>query len=408
MRPSASFLLLLALATPVPAGAALPSGVTVDGAGVNVHFLEGHADDLARIRAMGFHIVRTDLRWSAVETAPGVYDWSHIDKFVAELAQAGLRPMLILDSSNKNYEPEIEVTDHTGKTNKVLASPATSEAVAAYAKFAAAAAQRFAAAHPIFEIWNEPDWGAWRPKPDADAYGKLEAAACHAIRAAVPDATVVGPALAQLPSQVHGAESYIKAMLKAGDFDCVDGLTVHPYRSTDPSSVASDEATLRPLMEQASHNGHLAKAPIIFGEWGWSTWEKGPDAAHQAELAQSMLLTAVHEHSPFAIWYDWRNDGTDHADKEQNFGLLDHDGGEKPAAKAVAELLHRLEGSHYEGDAPGSGPGERAMIFKSADGLRWLAAWSTTAPHKVSVAPSGAAPLALDLTSAPRFVELQR
>ncbi|HVJ54308.1 MAG TPA: cellulase family glycosylhydrolase [Aliidongia sp.] len=391
-----------------PTWAALPSGVLEGGAGVNVHFLDGHAADLARIKAMGFHIVRTDLRWSAVETTPGIYDWSHIDKFVGEVREAGLRPMLILDSSNKNYEPEIEVTEHTGETHKVLASPATPEAVAAFAKFAAAAAKRFEDAQPIFEIWNEPDWGAWRPHPDAEAYGKLEAATCHAMREAVPKATIVGPALAQLPSQVPGAGTYIQHMLAAGDFDCLDGLTVHPYRSTDPSTVSADADTLRAMMRRASHNGHLAEAPILYGEWGWSSWAKGPSPERQGELAQAMLLTAIHEHVPIAIWYDWQDDGTDRGNKEHNFGLLDHDGAEKPAAKAVGELFKRLAGAHYEGDAPGAGKDASALLFRGADGHRVVAAWSVTAQSRpLSVKPSGAAALALTPTQAPRFIELE-
>jgi hypothetical protein len=400
-------LIVLGLLAAAPAGAALPADVLIDGAGVNVHFQDGHSADLTRIRAMGFHIVRTDLRWAWIETKPGIYDWSHIDRFVAELGQAGLRPMLILDSSNRNYEPEIEVTSAAGKTDKVLTSPATPEAVAAFAKFAATAATRYGAAKPIFEIWNEPDWGAWRPKPDAEAYGRLEAATCHAIRAAVPDATIVGPALAQLPSQVPGAGAYIQKMLGAGDFDCVDALTIHPYRSTDPSTVTADAATLRSYMQHASRDGRLAKAPILYGEWGWSSWEKGPSPARQGELAQAMLLTAIHEHVALAIWYDWQDDGTDKANKEHNFGLLDSTGAEKPAARAVAELFRRLAGSHYEGEAPGAGAEDRAMIFKRADGHRILAGWSAAAPHRASVKPAGGAAIPLALTPAPQFVDLE-
>ena len=59
---------------------------------------------------------------------------------------------------------------------------------------------------------------------------------------------------------------------------------------------------------------------------------------------------------------------------------------EKPAAKEVGELFKRLAGAHYEGDAAGAGKDARALLFRGADGHRFVAAW-TASPSPREMVP---------------------
>src|SRR5690349_10161759 len=98
-RAPTAFLLL---PWPTPAAAppppALPQGV-----GDNIRPARGHAKDLDLIAAAGFKVVRMDFAWGGIERKKGEYDWSAYDELTAGLEKRGLRPMYILDYSNRLY-----------------------------------------------------------------------------------------------------------------------------------------------------------------------------------------------------------------------------------------------------------------------------------------------------------------
>jgi hypothetical protein len=94
-------------------------------------------------------------------------------------------------------------------------------------------------------------------------------------------------------------------------------------------------------------------------EWGYSSADalKGaPSNGHieaarrrQAVLAVREILTVFAVGLPLAVWYDLRDDGPDAANPEDNYGLLDSDGNEKPAMKAVRTLMNSVRGRKYNG-----------------------------------------------------------
>jgi polysaccharide biosynthesis protein PslG len=45
---------------------------------------------------------------------------------------------------------------------------------------------------------------------------------------------------------------------------------------------------------------------------------------------------------PISIWYDWKNDGPDLAEREHNFGTVTHDLQPKPAYTALQTLTKEL------------------------------------------------------------------
>ncbi|MCI0746106.1 MAG: cellulase family glycosylhydrolase, partial [Verrucomicrobia subdivision 3 bacterium] len=183
------------------AGAAdSPDLLLPQGVGVNIHFTRGHERDLDLIAAAGFKFIRMDFGWAGIERKKGDYDWSAYDELTANLEKRGLRALYILDYSNPLYE-EVVVSKNpiTGKEQRDVASPQHPESVAAFARWAGAAAARFKGRRIIWEIWNEPNITFWKPRPDVKQYTTLGLATARAIREADPNATIIGPATSEMP-----------------------------------------------------------------------------------------------------------------------------------------------------------------------------------------------------------------
>lgn len=103
-------------------------------------------------------------------------------------------------------------------------SPYTPEGRAAFARWAAAAAARYANITPpiIWECYNEPNGLFWRPQPNVTAYALLALETGKAIRAVVPDAIYVGPATSGLDLPFHDV------CYQHGLLDIFTAVSVHP------------------------------------------------------------------------------------------------------------------------------------------------------------------------------------
>lgn len=356
----------------------LPEPVLPAGVGVNIHFSSGHERDLDLIVAAGFKWVREDLSWAATERQKGRYDWTEFDAFTADLQKHGLRAYYILDYSNPLYE-EIEVSTNpvTGRREQAVASPQHPESVAAYAHWAAAAAQHFSGRGVVWEIWNEPNIFFWKPHPDVAQYTTLALATAKAIRAADPRACLVGPATSTF------TWDFLENIFKSGLLDYLDAVSVHPYRGKPPETAAADFTRLRKLINQYAPKGK--DVPILSGEWGYATDTKGlaPDtqAAYLARQQLSNLLNGV----PLSIWYDWKNDGRNPADRESNFGTVDNDLNPKPAYLAIQALTRELSGYHIAGRRMTGDTNDFVLVLTNNIGQTKLAAWTLGRPHSISV-----------------------
>ncbi|MDR3450391.1 MAG: cellulase family glycosylhydrolase [Alphaproteobacteria bacterium] len=338
-------LLLLSEASARAAQPALPVPPIPQSFGVNIHFLDKDLDaNMAYLKKAGFGWVRQDMFWETVERIQGDYDFSAYDRLAAAAQAANIRVLFILDYSNPLY-------DHDQ-------SPASPEARAAFADFAAAAADHFAGQNVAWEIYNEPNWGFWRPEANVDQYIALANAATFAIRKADPAALVMGPALAG-PTRdaklVPAALDFLDKVLHSRAAHQWNAITIHPYRGNDaPESIEPQLATIRRMMQ--SDGIDPARIPLIAGEWGYSTWLRGVDEETQAAYVVRALLEGTAARMPFTIWYDWQDDGPNIFDREFKFGLLrqgsladaEAEDIEKPAFLAIQELAGLLRGYRFD------------------------------------------------------------
>ena len=193
------------------------------------------------LAAAGFRWVRMDFIWKLTETAPGKYDFAPYERLMAAVEPYNIRVLFILDYTNPLYD--------NGD------SPRTEEGRQAFARWAAAAAKHFQGRGIMWEMYNEPNHVFWRPEPNVADYVKLALAVGKAIREAAPGETMIGPATGiDFP--------FLEACFKAGLLEYWSAVSVHPYRQTDPETVAEDYCRLRQLIATYAP---LSEPPAVAG-----------------------------------------------------------------------------------------------------------------------------------------------
>jgi polysaccharide biosynthesis protein PslG len=350
-------------------------------AGVNIHFAKGHEQDLDMIAAAGFKFIRMDFVWQEIEHSRGIYDWSAYDELTENLNMRGLRAIYILDYSNSLYEPEVESKDPiTGGKQNGIAAPCHPESIAAFAQWAAAAAEHFKESNVVWEIWNEPNITFWMPAPDVAQYNVLALATCKAIRSFVPGAVIIGPATSQIPLP------FIESFLASGILEYLDGVSVHPYReySKSPETAMADYRKVSDLIARYAPAGK-AEIPLISSEWGYASATKGISTKNQAEFIVRMQLTNVMYGIPVSIWYDWKNDGTEPGNFEHNCGTVTFDLKPKPAYDAVKIMNAELNGFTFLHRIDTGNENDYLLLFKDSINQYKIAAWTTDSPHYVTI-----------------------
>ncbi len=346
----------------------LPRPEVPDGVGVNIHFTDPQPGEMAELAAAGFHWIRMDFAWGSTEVAPGKYDFSAYDRLMAALAPYHIRPLFILDYSNKFYD--------NGQ------SPHSDKAVAAFARWAAAAVVHFKNHGILWEMYNEPNGGFWSPHADVQQYTKLALAVGKAIKAAAPNEYYIGPATAGMDF------GFLQACFKAGLLRYWDAVSVHPYRGSSPETAAADFARLRQLIAEYEPKGK--QIPIISSEWGYTSVQTGIQL--QAEYLARMWLSNLSNGIILSIWYDWHDDGPDPNYTEDHFGTTHYPYREgqnpvydpKPAYLAAKTLTTQLHNMAFKNRIALESAADYCLLFSHGK-HQALAVWTTGKPHTVEL-----------------------
>ena len=333
----------------------LPSLRVPDGWGVNIHFTHEQPGELEHI-AKVFRWVRMDFDWAGIEKTKGVYDFSDYDALMAGLDSHHLRAYFILDYGNDLYQD---------------GSPRTDQSRAAFCRFVEAAVKHYRHRGVVWEMWNEPNIDFWKPMPDVTQYAALALAVGKTIRRVAPDEWYIGPATSTFDWK------FLQACFDSGCLDYWDAVSVHPYRGDSPESVIADWDKLRGMI--AAHGKHV---PMISGEWGYSSLTGGVSPQTQADYMARQYLTNLSDGVPISIWYDWKNDGTNPADNESNFGSVDSSGVEKPAFQEALSLVGALAGYAFEKRLKTDSPNDFVLQFRNGTRPK-IATWSSDSPHKI-------------------------
>lgn len=177
-----------------------------------------------------------------------------------------------------------------------------------------------------------------------------------------------------------GALQWGTAFAKAGGFDGMDAMYIHPYSFT-PQPELRIRAWLRNSRE---YFGELAGRglDVYVTEYGWPTAPcdrrgHSVDERRQAQrtVRESLMLYA--EGCKTLIPHMMADREQDPAEREHWFGFFRLAGEPKPVVIAHAACARMIDGSDFVGDVflPGAETGVGAMLFKDADG--WvLALWT--------------------------------
>jgi hypothetical protein len=348
-----------AMAGPPPL---LPNGPLPDGLGVNIHFTSPQTGEMKMLAEGGFTWVRMDYDWNRVEYEKGKYRFDDYEVLMKALEEYRIRPIFILDYVHRLYDD--------------AQSPHSDEAIAAFARFAAASAKHFAGRGILWEMYNEPNITFWRPTVNVTDYIRLATATGKAIRAAAPKEAYIGPATSGLDW------NFLEACFKAGLLQLWDAVSVHPYRSMPPETVIPDFARLRALIRKYAPKGK--RVPIISGEWGYSSVWGGMDPDKQAKMLCRQWLTNMACDVPLSIWYDWHDDGPDPKEPEHHFGTTlnptfagrDPIYDPKPAYFAARTLTRILKGLRFNKRLVAGNPTVHLLLFSRGREVR-IAAWTT-------------------------------
>jgi polysaccharide biosynthesis protein PslG len=308
-------------------------GVNIIGVGPNPL---GEADRaVAQARALHAKLVRTDVPWSALESAgPGQIEpraLAFADRVVSDATADGIRVIMLVDSTPcwASSAPAAFLRRCTaGSSSQANAWPPSNPAT--YAAFVGYLAQRYGTRLAAIEVWNEPD------QANQDYFAGPEKPKRYAaiLRAAYPAIKRANPSVPVLAGSLVGSNGvFLRALYAAGIKGYYDGLAVHFYTLT--------LAALRALREVQLANGDTK--PLWLDEFGWSscypqhrTQQEQPCVTAQTQATNlTNLFRSLAHTSYIAAAVLYKLQGT----PQEEFGVLSASGARKPSFAALAKVL---------------------------------------------------------------------
>ena len=332
-----------------------------------------------KAKAAGAGILRVDVGWASIEQdAKGNYNqWylKRLDAVVDKAEARGLKLLLTFWETPcwaSTAPADIKQDCAGGWWDRKVQRWAPHDA-ADYAEALSFVVSRYRGRVAAWEIWNEPNHKDYFKADDVVArYADLVKAGYPAAKAADPGATILAGSLADADF------AFTRALLDRGMGGHFDAWSVHPY--------SGDRSPLDPGPDQWIQNSFVRGVPkvretllaagedkpIWLTEFGWSTctYRDGPSYANcvspqrQADyLAEAYTKMRSWSYVPVGIWFNIIDTSDAPGDRLENYGLLRHDGSEKPAYGAFAAMSRDVAG----GPLPDQ-PASSTTTPDSADG----------------------------------------
>ncbi len=353
MRRALLAVLVVALALPAAAGAAVPRdffGAMANGPLDRPDF--DLASESAQMRSAGVRSERMEISWDLAEPSRGQYALALYDRKVLAAATAGIDVLALVVRS------PAWAAAQPGKPVSPPKAPAT------YAAFLQAMVARYGpngslwAEHPevprrpvrAWQIWNEPNIANyWSVQPFMRGYARLLSSAYAAVKGADRGATVVMAGLANY-SWRDLSRLYKSSPPGRLRFDVA---AVHPFSGRPSNSVK----IVRLNREVLNRNG-ASKRPIWLTELTWSSakgrktpitkdWET--TEAGQAQRLREAFGLFIRARKSLRLgriyWYTWVTVDRDSPNSFDYSGLrtLRPDGSvaDKPAARAFRAVVRK-------------------------------------------------------------------
>jgi len=304
-------------------------------------FPEDTQPEVGLMRAAGIGWLRLPVRWSWVETQPGVMDWTTFDRVVDQADHANLKLLAVLVSTPAWARGVAQSQVATGVHADAYAPRRTSD----FARYVYQAVAHYDGRVAAYELMNEPNSiNGWRPRPDAARFGELLCAGYYAAKYADPSSVIVAGGLNGnglfLGWETPDERDFLKAMYAGPAAHCFDVLAIHPYAHP----IENGLATLQQWVDgtRAYMQAQGDRRELWLTEVGWSTgpslWGKSTiSEQQQADWVSAVYRALTGPQKVF--WYNF-TDGTDPAmtNPEYHWGLLRNDLTPKPGYDALRAL----------------------------------------------------------------------
>ncbi|NLD44062.1 MAG: hypothetical protein GX657_11275, partial [Chloroflexi bacterium] len=232
-------------------------------------------DALSTVQALGNGTLVQHFNWDSLEPEPGRFEWGFWDEVLPLVHGQGLQIVAVLERAPDWARPAHEA-------DNPWAPP---EDPSAYARFAAALAERYGDQIRAYQVWDRPNiyphWG--KGAIDPAGYVALLKEAATAIRAADPDALIIAGGMA--PNTERSGRNmtdvlFLREIYRLGGAPYFDVLGVKAYgfwsgaydRRVDADVLNLSRVIL--LREEMLRRGEGAK-PIWALEGGWAALPEG-------------------------------------------------------------------------------------------------------------------------------------
>lgn len=303
--------------------------------------------------------LRIVINWPSVDPTPAVadYDWSAIDRIVADSARNGIQVLPSVWGTPAWVAQGIDGKACT--TTCASFAPRSPLAVSAWSTFLVDVVGRYGTngqfwaqnpglpAMPItaWQVWNEQNSPVFfKPRPDVKAYAGLVGVSAQAIRGVDPNAEVILGGMAELAGvkTAIAGSSYLRRFYGVkGAKATFDGVAAHPY-GAKLSRVREQVELIREVMRR----GHDSAADLWVTEIGWGS-ARGSNPLNRGPRGQAQRLAQAYRY--FAAnrrrlnvrsvsWFSWQDSATSICAWCATSGLFTTAFEPKPAWRAFTKL----------------------------------------------------------------------
>jgi hypothetical protein len=225
------------------------------------------------------------LDWSAIESAPGVRDWSYADHQVVEAEKRGLEPFAYTGSA-----PAWIGRDPSARCTEAFRNPppsGTDAAGAAFREFFRALASRYCGRVKYYAFWNEPNGCSWMSCGCGDQTARQKTLYAHwlddwyqAMREGCSHVVLAVGGLdcswGRDPAHPSTAcAGFIDELYANGAGDAFDAVAIHPGGHPDPAVALRERKALN-WAAIAEVTGVLrrrgaADRMLWVNDWGFAT-----------------------------------------------------------------------------------------------------------------------------------------
>ncbi len=310
---------------------------------------------------------RDDFQWKVCETKKGeVIVPESFGSYIDSCRSYGMTTVCILDYSNKFYEGD--------------AYPRSDEAIEGFTRFAEAVVKNLKGKVKYFQIWNEWDGGCGMKgfgRGDAESYVKLLAAVYPRLKA-------IDPSIEVLSTSICTGDAFLEKCLKLGMLNHCDAVSLHTYiyNNSGQTLEANWYDRMQGVDKMLRDANGGKQVPLYATEIGWPT-HVASNGYSEEEAADSMarlyLLAISLDYIKGLWWYDFRDDGWEPSEVEQNFGMVRNDLTPKRSYFVYSDLTRYLKNATWVERLDVNDPRIWVMKYKRDDGKIVLAAWSESA-----------------------------